>query len=99
MGVVLISSRLSSVGTQGEMPRPPRGFVGHHGGCWRRRRQGKRYGANRCKGTGGCGSAHHACTGKDAGKGQGSVKTDSNEACRKMEGGRLTSPVRRAPGS
>ena len=50
----------------------------------------KCYGANSCKGTGACGGAGHACAGKNACKGQGFVKADSEEACLKMAGGRLT---------
>lgn len=50
----------------------------------------KCYGANSCKGSGGCGGAGHACAGKNACKGQGFVKADSEEACLKMAGGRLT---------
>jgi uncharacterized membrane protein len=50
----------------------------------------KCYGANACKGSGACGGAGHACGGKNACKGQGFVKVDSEEACLKMEGGRLT---------
>jgi uncharacterized membrane protein len=50
----------------------------------------KCYGANTCKGSGGCGGAGHACAGKNACKGQGFVKADSEEACLKMAGGRLT---------
>ncbi len=50
----------------------------------------KCYGANTCKGTGACGGAGHACAGKNACKGQGFVKADSEEACLKMAGGRLT---------
>ena len=51
----------------------------------------KCYGANACKGHGSCAGAGHACAGKNACKGQGWVKADSEEACLKMEGGRLTS--------
>jgi uncharacterized membrane protein len=50
----------------------------------------KCYGANTCKGTGACGGAGHACAGKNACKGQGFTKADSEEACLKMAGGRLT---------
>jgi uncharacterized membrane protein len=50
----------------------------------------KCYGANACKGQGGCGGAGHACAGKNACKGQGFVEADSKEACLKMAGGRLT---------
>ncbi len=50
----------------------------------------KCYGANSCKGSGACGGAGHACAGKNACKGQGFVKADSEEACLKMAGGRLT---------
>ena len=50
----------------------------------------KCYGANTCKGTGACGGAGHACAGKNACKGEGFVKADSEEACLKMAGGRLT---------
>lgn len=50
----------------------------------------KCYGANACKGTGACGGAGHSCAGKNACKGQGFVKVDSEEACLKMAGGRLT---------
>ena len=50
----------------------------------------KCYGANSCKGTGGCGGAGHSCAGKNACKGQGFTKADSEEACLKMPGGRLT---------
>lgn len=50
----------------------------------------KCYGANTCKGTGACGGAGHSCAGKNACKGQGFVKADSEEACLKMAGGRLT---------
>jgi len=50
----------------------------------------KCYGANTCKGTGACGGAGQACAGKNACKGQGFVKADSEEACLKMAGGRLT---------
>jgi uncharacterized membrane protein len=50
----------------------------------------KCYGANTCKGTGACGGAGHACAGQNACKGQGFVKADSEEACLKMAGGRLT---------
>ena len=50
----------------------------------------KCYGANTCKGTGACGGAGHACAGKNACKGQGFSKADSEEACLKMAGGRLT---------
>jgi uncharacterized membrane protein len=50
----------------------------------------KCYGANACKGTGACGGAGHSCAGKNACKGQGFVEVESQEACLKMEGGRLT---------
>ena len=50
----------------------------------------KCYGANACKGHGACGGAGHACAGKNACKGQGFTKADSEEACLKMAGGRLT---------
>ena len=50
----------------------------------------KCYGANKCKGQGGCAGAGHGCAGKNACKGQSFVETDSKEACMKMEGGRLT---------
>ena len=50
----------------------------------------KCYGANTCKGTGACGGAGHACAGKNGCKGQGFTKADSEEACLKMAGGRLT---------
>ncbi len=50
----------------------------------------KCYGANSCKGSGGCAGAGHACAGKNACKGQGFVKVDSEDACLKMAGGRLT---------
>ena len=50
----------------------------------------KCYGANSCKGSGACGGAGHACAGKNACKGQGFVKADSEDACLKMPGGRLT---------
>jgi len=50
----------------------------------------KCYGANTCKGTGACGGAGHSCAGKNACKGQGFVKAESEAACLKMEGGRLT---------
>jgi uncharacterized membrane protein len=50
----------------------------------------KCYGANSCKGSGACGGAGHACAGKNACKGQGWVKADSEDACLKMAGGRLT---------
>ncbi len=50
----------------------------------------KCYGANTCKGSGACGGAGHACAGKNACKGQGFVKADSEAACLKMDGGRLT---------
>jgi uncharacterized membrane protein len=50
----------------------------------------KCYGANACKGQGGCGGAGHACAGKNACKGQGFVEVDTKEACLKMAGGRLT---------
>jgi uncharacterized membrane protein len=50
----------------------------------------KCYGANSCKGSGACGGAGHACAGKNGCKGQGFVKADSEEACLKMAGGRLT---------
>ncbi len=52
--------------------------------------QVKCYGANKCKGQGGCAGAGHSCAGKNACKGQGFVKTDSKDACLKMEGGRLS---------
>ena len=51
----------------------------------------KCYGANACKGKGGCAGAGHACAGKNGCKGQGFVATDSEAACLKMDGGRLTS--------
>jgi len=50
----------------------------------------KCYGANKCKGTGACGGKGHSCAGENACKGQGWIHTDSEEACLKMEGGRLT---------
>ena len=50
----------------------------------------KCYGANSCKGSSACGGAGHACAGKNGCKGQGFVKVDSEEACLKMAGGRLT---------
>jgi len=50
----------------------------------------KCYGANTCKGSGGCGGAGHSCAGKNACKGQGFTNADSEEACLKMAGGRLT---------
>lgn len=50
----------------------------------------KCYGANTCKGQGGCAGAGHGCAGKNACKGQGFVETDSKDACLKMDGGRLT---------
>jgi uncharacterized membrane protein len=50
----------------------------------------KCYGANKCKGSGACAGAGHACGGKNGCKGQGWVEADSEEACLKMEGGRLT---------
>ena len=50
----------------------------------------KCYGANTCKGTGACGGGGHACGGHNGCKGQGFVKADSEEACLKMSGGRLT---------
>jgi uncharacterized membrane protein len=50
----------------------------------------KCYGANACKGQGKCAGAGHSCAGKNACKGQGVVETDSQEACLKMSGGRLT---------
>jgi len=50
----------------------------------------KCYGANTCKGSGACGGAGHACAGKNGCKGQGFTKADSEEACLKMAGGRLT---------
>ncbi|HVN84567.1 MAG TPA: hypothetical protein VMW17_06960 [Candidatus Binatia bacterium] len=50
----------------------------------------KCYGANKCKGQGGCAGAGHACAGKNGCKGQSFVETDTKEACLKMEGGRLT---------
>lgn len=50
----------------------------------------KCYGANACKGQGGCAGAGHACAGHNACKGQGFVEVDSKEACLKMAGGRLT---------
>jgi len=50
----------------------------------------KCYGANACKGQGACGGAGHACAGKNGCKGQGFVKADSEAACLKMTGGRLT---------
>jgi uncharacterized membrane protein len=50
----------------------------------------KCYGANSCKGSGACAGAGHACAGHNACKGQGFVKADSEEACLKMAGGRLT---------
>jgi uncharacterized membrane protein len=50
----------------------------------------KCYGANECKGHGACAGAGHACGGKNACKGQGFVEVDSNEACLKMAGGRLS---------
>ena len=54
----------------------------------------KCYGANSCKGSGACGGAGHACAGKNACKGQGFVKADSEEACLKMAGGRLTAEAK-----
>ncbi|MBI1815409.1 MAG: hypothetical protein HYR72_10555 [Deltaproteobacteria bacterium] len=50
----------------------------------------KCYGANKCKGQGGCAGAGHACAGKNACKGQGFSEVESKDACLKMEGGRLT---------
>ena len=50
----------------------------------------KCYGANKCKGTGACGGKGHSCAGENACKGQGWINTESDEACLKMEGGRLT---------
>jgi uncharacterized membrane protein len=50
----------------------------------------KCYGANSCKGTGACGGKGHSCAGENACKGQGWIHTESEEACLKMEGGRLT---------
>ena len=50
----------------------------------------KCYGANTCKGSGACGGAGHACAGKNGCKGQGFTKADSEDACLKMAGGRLT---------
>ncbi|MBM4269120.1 MAG: hypothetical protein FJ144_21345 [Deltaproteobacteria bacterium] len=50
----------------------------------------KCYGANACKGQGGCAGGGHGCGGKNACKGQGFVEVDSKEACLEMEGGRLT---------
>jgi uncharacterized membrane protein len=50
----------------------------------------KCYGANSCAGYGACAGAGHACAGKNACKGQGVIETESNEACLKMAGGRLT---------
>jgi len=55
----------------------------------------KCYGANACKGSGACGGAGHACAGKNACKGQGFVKADSEDACLKMAGGRLTAEATR----
>lgn len=54
----------------------------------------KCYGANKCKGTGACGGKGHSCAGENACKGQGWIYTDSNEACLKMEGGRLTAEAK-----
>jgi len=48
------------------------------------------YGVNACKGQGACAGAGHACGGKNACKGQGFVETESEAACLKMTGGRLT---------
>ena len=56
----------------------------------------KCYGANTCKGTGACGGAGHACAGKNGCKGQGFTKADSEEACLKMAGGRLTAEAPRS---
>ena len=50
----------------------------------------KCYGANKCKGTGACAGAGHACGGKNGCKGQGFVEAESEAACLKIEGGRLT---------
>ena len=50
----------------------------------------KCYGANSCKGTGACGGAGNACAGHNACKGQGFVEVESEAACLKMAGGRLT---------
>jgi uncharacterized membrane protein len=50
----------------------------------------KCYGANKCKGQGACGGPGHSCAGKNACKGQGYVETATQEACLKLEGGRLT---------
>jgi hypothetical protein len=58
----------------------------------------KCYGANACKGTGACGGTGHACGGENACKGQGFVTVDSEEACLKMEGGRLTAQKKRPHG-
>jgi uncharacterized membrane protein len=50
----------------------------------------KCYGANACKGQGGCAGAKNTCAGHNGCKGQGFVEVDSQEACLKMAGGRLT---------
>lgn len=50
----------------------------------------KCYGVNECKGTGACGGAGHACAGQNGCKGQGFIEVDSQDACLKMKGGRLT---------
>ncbi|HYD48839.1 MAG TPA: hypothetical protein VEB21_10850 [Terriglobales bacterium] len=50
----------------------------------------KCYGANACKGQGACAGGGHGCGGKNGCKGQGFVEVESEEACLKMAGGRLT---------
>lgn len=57
----------------------------------------KCYGANSCKGTGACGGKGHSCAGENACKGQGWIYTESEEACLKMEGGRLTAEAKADP--
>jgi uncharacterized membrane protein len=54
----------------------------------------KCYGANKCKGQGACGGTGHSCAGENACKGQGWIYAESEEACLKMEGGRLTQETR-----
>jgi uncharacterized membrane protein len=47
------------------------------------------YGVNKCKGSGDCGGKGASCAGTNACKGQGFVMIPE-EACLKLEGGRLT---------
>ena len=47
-------------------------------------------GINACKGQGACKTAKNDCSGKNGCKGQGFTKADSEDACLKMAGGRLT---------